>query len=124
MNPSKYRSAVLVLACGGLFTLAVIALATQPMRAAEPWYVAPGGDDSNDCQSSDTPCASINGAIAKASGGDTIYVAVGTYTDTGDQVVWLNKDTTLSGGWDETFTTQSGTSTVGVNHLIENSLSP
>ena len=31
--------------------LAIIALATQPARAAGPWYVAPGGSDSNDCLS-------------------------------------------------------------------------
>ena len=72
---------VLALALG---VLVIIALASQPARAAGPWYVAPGGSDSNACTSPGAACATINGAIAKASPGDTIYVATGTYTDTGD----------------------------------------
>jgi hypothetical protein len=95
-----------------LAVLVMIALATQPARAAGPWYVAPGGSDGNTCTSPGAACASINGAIAKASAGDTIYVATGTYTGTGDEVVLLDKNVTLSGGWDAGFTTQSGTSTI------------
>ena len=53
----------------------MILLAIRPIRAAGPWYVAPGGDDGNDCLSPATPCATINGAVSKASPGDTIYVA-------------------------------------------------
>ena len=62
--------------------------ASQPARAAGPWYVAPGGSDSHDCLSpgSTHACATINGALAKATSGDTILVATGTYTGTGDQV--------------------------------------
>jgi hypothetical protein len=112
MNLTKYGRIVVTLAAGGLFTLVMITLATRPARAAGPWYVAPGGSDGNSCLSPATPCASINGAIGKASSGDTIYVAVGTYTGTGDEVVLVDKDTTLSGGWDGTFTVQSGTSTI------------
>lgn len=81
-------------------------------HAAGLWYVAPGGSDSNSCLSSTAPCATINGAIGKASGGDTIYVAIGVYTSDGSDVVFINKDVTLSGGWDVTFTTQDGTSTI------------
>ena len=95
-----------------LAMLVIIALTSRTIRAAGPWYVAPGGDDGNDCLSPGTPCATINGAITKASAGDTIYIATGTYTGTGDEVVLLDKDVTLSGGWDGTFTTQSGTSTI------------
>jgi len=80
--------------------------------AAGIWYVSPTGDDANDCQTSTTPCATIDGAISKASAGDTIYVATGTYTGTGDRVVSLSKSVELSGGWDETFSSQVGTSTV------------
>jgi parallel beta-helix repeat protein len=78
------------------------------------WYVTPGGDDGNDCLSPAGPCATINGALAKPGfvSGDTILVATGSYTGSGDQVVRLNKDVTLTGGWDEAFTTQSGTSTL------------
>ncbi len=84
----------------------------QPVRAAGPWYVSTTGNDANDCQGATTPCATINGAIEKAANGDTINVAIGTYTGTGNEVVLLDKDATLSGGWNDTFTTQSGMSTI------------
>jgi uncharacterized repeat protein (TIGR01451 family) len=112
MNLSKYRRIVLILATGGLLTLVMIFLATQPGRAAGPWYVAPDGDDGNDCLSPGAPCASINGALGKASFGETIYVAIGRYIGTGTEVVLLDKNVTLSGGWDTDFTVQSGVSTI------------
>lgn len=94
--------------------LAVTAIASTPQsaRAAGPWYVSTTGDDNNDCLSPNMPCATINGAIGKATNGDTINVAVGTYTSTGNEVVLIDKDATLAGGWDASFTTQSGMSTV------------
>lgn len=94
--------------------LAVTAMASvhQSARAAGPWYVTPTGDDNNDCLSPGTPCATINGAIGKATNGDTINVGIGTYTGFGGEVVLLVRDATLSGGWDDTFTTQSGMSTI------------
>lgn len=112
MDLSKNRRIVFALAAGALLALATTILAFQPGRAAGPWYVSPDGDDANDCLSPATPCATINGAIGKASAGDTIYVAVGTYTGTGEEVVSLDKDATLSGGWDVAFTAQAGTSTL------------
>jgi uncharacterized repeat protein (TIGR01451 family) len=112
MNPTKYRPIVFILAAGGLLALVMILLVAQPGRAAGPWYVAPGGSDSNSCLSPGAACATINGAIGKASSGDTIYVATGTYTGSGDEVVLLDKSATLSGGWDAGFTTQSDTSTI------------
>lgn len=85
-------------------------------HAAGPWYVstAVGSSDSNDCSTPATPCASINGALAKPgfTDGDTIKVAVGTYYGTGNEVVLLNRSATLSGGWDSSFTSQSGMSTI------------
>ena len=70
---SKVWITVLALA---IMALAMYAnLTIPPTRAAGPWYVAPGGDDSlNDCLSDTTPCATINGAIAKATSGDEIRV--------------------------------------------------
>jgi len=44
--------------------------------------------------------------------GDTIRVQVGTYTSTGNEVVRLNKNVTLSGGWNSNFSTQNGMSTI------------
>ncbi len=99
-----------------ILVLAVTATASgpQPARAAGPWYVAPGGDDiANDCLSPSTPCATINGGIGKASSGDTIYVATGTYSNsTGIEVVLIDRNVTLSGGWDAAFTMQGGMSTI------------
>lgn len=84
----------------------------QSARAAGPWYVSTTGDDSNDCLSPGFACATINGALGKASSGDLINVAEGTYTGNGNEVVMIDKDATFSGGWDDTFTTQSGMSTI------------
>ncbi len=107
---SKSWSAITVLAFAAL---TVIVLISGVARAAGPWYVAPTGNDSNSCLSAGSPCATINGAIDKASSGDTIKVVIGTYTSTvSNEVVLINKNITLSGGWDAAFTTQNGMSTI------------
>ena len=93
-------------------SLAVIASGPLPARAAGPWYVAPTGSNSNDCLSASTPCETINGAIGKATGGDTILVAEGMYTGSSSEVILINRDITLSGGWDASFTSQSGNSII------------
>jgi len=93
-------------------SMTAITIGTQSARAAGPWYVTTAGDDNNDCLSPGTPCATINGAIGKATAGDTVNVAVGTYTGSSTEVVLINRDITLSGGWDATFTLQSGMSTI------------
>jgi hypothetical protein len=80
--------------------------------AAGPWYVTPTGNDADDCLSPGTACATINGAIVKASPGDSINVAEGIYTGTGFEVVFFDKSATLAGGWNASFTTQSGISTL------------
>ena len=70
-------------------------------RAANTLYVAPSGSDSavNGCDQTH-PCATINFAIGLATSGDTINVAAGTYTaTTGDQVVLIDKNVTLAGGY-------------------------
>ncbi|HEU0295881.1 MAG TPA: choice-of-anchor Q domain-containing protein [Anaerolineales bacterium] len=95
-----------------LVTGLVAVQAPQSAAAAGFWYVTPTGDDSNDCLSPGFACATINGAIGKASSGDIVYVAEGMYTGSGNEVVLFDRDMTLTGGWDETFATQSGTSTL------------
>lgn len=97
---------------GFFFILVFLLSPTKVSRAAGPWYVAPGGDDSGPCTSPASACATINEAAAKASPGDTIYVATGTYTHDGDAVMGLTKDVTLSGGWNSEFTVQTGASTI------------
>jgi hypothetical protein len=84
----------------------------RPLQAAATWYVATTGNNSPACNTPSDPCATINGAIAKASNGDVIHVAVGLYTGSGDQVVFLNKDLALHGGWNPGFTAQVGYSTI------------
>ena len=83
-------SAIIVLL---LTAVMLISLFSVPARAAGPWYVAPTGSDASSCLSPGSPCATINGAIGKASSGDTIYVATGTYTSgSGNEVVLIDKD--------------------------------
>ena len=76
------------------------------------WYVATTGLDTNSCTAFDAPCATINGAESKAAAGDIIKVATGTYTGSGTEVVLVDREIMLLGGWDETFSAQTGLSTV------------
>ncbi len=75
------------------------------------WYVATTGSDANSCLSASLPCATIDGAIGKASTGETIRIAAGTYTGIYQYIIQIiNKDVTLLGGWNSTFTLQNGVS--------------
>lgn len=89
-----------------LFALAAIPRA----RAAGPWYVAANGNDTNTCASPAAPCATIGGALGKASGNDTIYVGAGTYIGAGWVALEIAKPITLSGGWNSDFSRQVGLS--------------
>lgn len=84
----------------------------RTVEAAGPWYVSTTGDDNNDCLDPSTACATINAAIGKASAGDIVNIAAGTYTGSDVEVVLIDKDINLLGGWDDSFTAQSGTSTI------------
>ena len=105
-----------------LLTLAFLLVQTTSVQASPDnrpafadgtnLYVATSGSDSNDCLTISTPCQTINGAIEKAVDEDTIYVAIGTYTSTEDNVVYINKGITLLGGWNANFTDQTGHSTI------------
>ena len=51
-------------------------------HAAGPWFVATTGNDTtNNCLTVGTPCLTIAHAISKASAGDTINIAPGTYNE-------------------------------------------
>jgi hypothetical protein len=97
----------------GLALIAAVMRSSVDLASAATFlYVSPGGSDSQTCLSPTTACATIPGALTKAVSGDSIKVATGTYTGSGTQVVFINKNVTLSGGWDVDFITQTSTSTI------------
>ncbi len=98
----------------GLLLLGLASWPDRSVRAAAVWFVVPGGNDSNDCASPSTPCGSIYSAVQQADPGDTVQVAQGTFTNPqgAEYMLLLMKNITLSGGWDEAFTMQSGLTTV------------
>jgi hypothetical protein len=92
----------------------VVLVGSSSGRAAAgaTWYVAATGADTNSCAAPASPCATLNGAVGRAADGDTIEVATDTYTGTGGEVVLVDKKVTLTGGWNASFTTQGGVSTI------------
>ncbi|MFQ6099686.1 MAG: right-handed parallel beta-helix repeat-containing protein [Anaerolineae bacterium] len=71
-----------------------------------PRYVATTGSDAgegagNNCLLPDRPCRTVQYAADQALAGDTVMVAVGVYTGTG-QVVSVSKGITLTGGYTTT----------------------
>lgn len=86
----------------------------QPVRATGVWYVAPGGYDLNNCVAPSSPCATIQAAVNKAASGNTVQVAVGSYTaaPAAAVVVTITKSLDISGGWDTAFTQQQGLSII------------
>jgi uncharacterized Zn-binding protein involved in type VI secretion len=74
-----------------------IVLSTQSpavIRASGTWFVAPTGNDTNDCLSAATACKTISAAIGKAADGDTLIIAAGIYTERPGRV---SKSLTLMG---------------------------
>lgn len=91
---------------------------TQIFADSQPeagkWYVAPNGNDDRVCSNPATPCATINAAIGMAAAGDTVYVQSGSYFtgSSGQQVILINKNITISGGWNSAFSLQDGISRI------------
>ena len=96
------------------------------LPVANTWYVSTHGNDANDCASPSTACAKINAAVQKAASGDGISVASGVYTNTvAEDNITIPFNLSISGGWDETFSSQEGISTIEGQRLggcIETSL--
>ncbi len=77
---------------------------TTVIPLPSPRYVSPNGTDTgNNCNSKDSPCATVQKAVDEAAIGDEIHVAAGSYTDLHlrsglTQTVYLNKSVALLGG--------------------------
>jgi predicted GH43/DUF377 family glycosyl hydrolase len=98
----------------------ILLLTTIQIQAANVWYVAASGSDSNACQLPTDPCGSVDGAISKSSAGDTILITEDIYTNSNpliNDVVTINQDVILSGGWNADFSQQSGYSTIDGENL-------
>jgi hypothetical protein len=72
-------------------------------------FVAPDGNDDNDCSSVALRCRTVQRAIDVAAPFDEIRIATGTYTDTYGTVASIVKTVQLLGGWDETFSARDRT---------------
>ena len=76
------------------------------------WAITPDGNDSNNCLSKLTPCATISGVLAKQNfyDGDHVRLLAGSYNTF--NIVNLYDSAVISGGWNSTFSTQIGTSAI------------
>lgn len=83
-----------------------------PSPPVTTWYVTTTGSNSNNCKEVTRPCKTIPGAIAKALANDTILVGKGTYSGTTNPLVTVDKNLTISGGWNTAFTDQTDASTL------------
>jgi hypothetical protein len=119
MQPKRQRYAVLFLILIVSLSLTATWLAffnqsnnvhAAPVMAAAVRYVSPEGNNSgNDCTDSNSPCATLQHGVDVSSSGDEIRAALGDYTGsqvradssgyTYTQVVYIDKDLTLRGGY-------------------------
>ena len=79
----------------------------MPNLSGNTWYVATTGNDTNNCATTTTPCATINGAIDKAANDDLIYVSEGQYQGN-IAIVSITKSISILGGWNSVFSLQTG----------------
>ncbi|KAA3643819.1 MAG: hypothetical protein DWQ07_17025 [Chloroflexi bacterium] len=115
-------------ACGALPILEGV-VSDLPTETPEPrtatgtifiWYVSTSGDDLDDCQSLLTACATVRTALAKASPGDQIQIAAGTYIESDSTIpsvgILINKPVSIYGaGSEHTFLDGAGLRTVVMN---------
>jgi len=80
------------------FILGFSLLVTGLCQASSSFFVAPS--ETGDCSQSN-PCG-LQTALDQARDRDTIHLAQGTYTNTGEVVVAIQHSVSLLGGWDKT----------------------
>jgi hypothetical protein len=87
-------------------TLIILALAGPDLPPVQAQVgigvirVAATGSDSAGCGGAGSPCRTIQYALNLAADGDEVRVAAGTYTGTGDNLLFIsNKHVTLGGGY-------------------------
>ena len=85
----RYLSLIGILVVGLLW----VPLSASPAHAASSWYVAPSGNDGNDCMAAATACRTIAAALGRATAGGTINIADGTYPER----LLLRTDVTILG---------------------------
>jgi len=74
---------------------ATVSITVTPVNSGPiTWYVATTGDDLDDCLSAVTPCRTVQEAVARAAGGDTIMVAAGVYAV---NRLWVDKNLAIVG---------------------------
>jgi len=119
MNCGKYEHIVLSVATGGLLLAGLFLLLLVPVSTTHAWPVTPmpspippatrlpgpafvKPDGTGGWCLQNDPCGSIQYAIdqCEPGNGDTIYIAGGIYTGTGETVITITKSITLYGGWD------------------------
>ena len=100
--------------CGLCLFLLMMIVSSNATRtsAASVLYVTKGGYDGYECLTPATACGTINGALVRAAPGDTIKVTAEVFYGFGEGVVFIDKDITLSGGWDLTYTNPFGRTTL------------
>lgn len=91
----KFKKLTLFSILAVTLTLGLMMFGEQRTQAASDWYVSTTGNDANGCMSLADACLTLQGAIDKASPGDTINVEAGIYPYAG--VVNVNKTLTLKG---------------------------
>jgi hypothetical protein len=80
--------------------------ATRAASAGYDWYVSTDGSDTYTCNTPLRACKTLEGAVEKALGGDSIYIAAGTYAEprTPGATLNINRGLTIQGaGADQTF---------------------
>lgn len=80
------------------------------------WFVSPSGSGTACSQAA--PCSLTQGLVA-ASEGDTLYLAGGIYTESGDVVAKIPRTVTLRGGWDGTTTSPPVVAPLGSTTVLD-----